>query len=91
MARELHDVVAHSMSLITVQAGVAHLVGARAARGGAARSARSRPPGAPRCARCAACSASCERGAIPRRAPTWPRRPRSPPSMTRRRPDYGSN
>ena len=70
IARELHDVLAHSISLINVQAGVAlHLIDERPEQARTALTAikRGQPRGA--AARCARCSARC---AAPARAPRAP-------------------
>lgn len=66
IARELHDVVAHAMSVIAVQAGVGHHVAESQPRRRYARSRRSRPRAgrpSPRCADCWGCYARTGRRA----------------------------
>ena len=59
IARELHDVVAHAMSVVAVQSGIAaHVIDQRPTRPGDARDDQ-RPPAARRSTRCAGCSACC--------------------------------
>ena len=62
IAREVHDVVAHSMSLIAVQAGVANYVAAELRTKRSARCRRSRKPAGAHCGRCGRCSACCGPG-----------------------------
>jgi len=76
IARELHDVVAHGLSLIAVQAGVAGWVAESQPAEPHGRSPRSRRSAGARSARCAPCSACC--GSRTTRPPTsnpptgWP-------------------
>ncbi len=75
IARELHDVVAHNLSLINVQAGTAlHLIRERPERP-RARSARSRRPARTRSTSCAPSSTCCaqDQSALPSGPrPLWP-------------------
>ena len=92
IARELHDVIAHSMSVIAVQSAVGnHVIDTQPRRPGR-RWRPSRPPAAPRSPRCAACSACCarraSRGAASPRRPAWPTWRRSSPRS--RTPGSGS-
>ena len=66
IARELHDVVAHSLAVMVAQADGGRYAAADGSRRGA-RWSRSPTPAARRSSRCASCSACCARG---RSAPT---------------------
>ena len=76
IARELHDVVAHNLSLINVQAGTAlHLIRRATGAGRAPRSARSRRPARTRSTSCApssTCSAPGRRARPAGPRPPWP-------------------
>ncbi|HVT70160.1 MAG TPA: histidine kinase dimerization/phosphoacceptor domain-containing protein [Trebonia sp.] len=69
IARELHDVVAHSMSVIAVQAGYGQYVIDASPDGARDASARSRRPAGTRWRRCAACSACSASRMCPRARP----------------------
>ena len=59
IARELHDIVAHAMSVIAVRSGVARMVIDTDLSRPARPLPSSRPPPAGHCRRCACWSASC--------------------------------
>ena len=74
IARELHDVVAHGVSTMVVQAEAGEALLERGPERGASRCGRSRRRVArpsSRCAACSACSAAARRSSPSRRSPAW--------------------
>ena len=75
IARELHDVVAHTLAVITIQAGVGRRLMAKRPEKAAPRSSRSRRSAAPRKTSCAWYSDCCvtrRSSAALAPAPDWP-------------------
>ena len=68
IARELHDVVAHAMTTIVLEAGAERLHLGPARSASARRCAASSTPAARRSTRCGACSASCATATTSRRS-----------------------
>lgn len=70
IARELHDVVAHSLSIVAVQAGVGHhVIGSRPDEAAKSPSPRSRRRAGAPWESCAHCWASCANMTVPNGCP----------------------